>query len=293
MGRDQTLFRRFVADFFSSPTAVVGLAVLGVILVAAIAAPLISPQNPYALAPLDPVDGALPPGTAASRGGTFWLGSDERGRDMLSAILYGLRISLAVGGLSTIIALAIGLTLGLAAVCCGGRSETLIMWVADIELSFPAILIVLALLLGLGQGLGKIVAALVAVQWAHYARTLHDTARIEKRKEYIEAARCLALSPTRIVLRHLLPNCLPPLFVVANAQAATAIMLEATLSFLGLGLPLTEPSLGLLIANGNPYLHSGKYWMSFFPGIALLLTLASLNLVAEQLRDMLNLRQQR
>jgi peptide/nickel transport system permease protein len=198
-----------------------------------------------------------------------------------------------VGFISTSIALAIGLALGLAAAYRGGRTETLIMRVADIQLSFPAILIALMLLVVLGQGLEKIIAALVAVQWAYYARTVRGAALVEKRKEYIEAARCLALAPSRIVVLHLLPNCLPPLLVVATVQVAAAITLEATLSFLGLGLPITEPSLGLLIANGYQYMLSGRYWISFFPGVALLLTIVSINLVADQLRDVLNPRLQR
>ena len=145
----------------------------------------------------------------------------------------------------------------------------------------------------LGQGTGKVIAALVTVQWAYYARTVRSAALVEKRKEYMEAARCLALPPSRIVFGHLLPNCLPPMIVVATVQVAAAIALEATLSFLGLGLPITEPSLGLLIANGYQYLLSGKYWISFFPGVALLLTIVSINLVADQLRDVLNPRLQR
>ena len=193
-----------------------------------------------------------------------------------------------MGVASTVIALAIGLALGLAAAYWGKSAEVLIMRIADLQLSFPAILIALILLAVWGQGTLKIIAALVAVQWAYYARTVRSAALVEKSKEYIEAARCLALSSRRIVFRHLLPNCLPPLIVVATVQVAAAIALEATLSFLGLGLPVTEPSLGLLIANGYQYLLSGKYWISFFPGIALLLTIVSINLVADQLRDVLN-----
>jgi len=287
MAREETPFRRILSDFMANPTAVFGLVLLAAILAVAVAAPLISPQNPYDLAQLDVVDGRLPPG-ANTDGGTFWLGTDDQGRDMLSAIFYGLRISLTVGVVSTVIALALGLTLGLAAAYFGGRTETVIMRIADIQLSFPAILIALILLAVLGQGMLKIIAALVTVQWAYYARTVRSAAMVEKRKEYIEAARCLALSPSRIVFRHLLPNCLPPLIVVATVQVAAAIALEATLSFLGLGLPITEPSLGLLIANGYQYLLSGKYWISFFPGVALLLTIVSINLVADQLRDVLN-----
>jgi peptide/nickel transport system permease protein len=167
------------------------------------------------------------------------------------------------------------------------------MRIVDIQLSFPAILVALILLAVLGQGTGKIVVALVTVQWAYYARTVRGTALVERRKEYIEAARCLALSHRRVVFRHLLPNCLPPLIVVGTVQVAHAIALEATLSFLGIGLPITEPSLGLLIANGYQYMLSGKYWISFFPGIALLLTIVSINLVGDQLRDVLNPRLQK
>ena len=166
------------------------------------------------------------------------------------------------------------------------------MRIADIQLSFPAILLALILLAFLRPGISNIVIALVAVQWAYYARTTRGAALVERRKEYIEAARGLGLSPLRIIFRHLLPNCLPPLIVVAALQVASAIALEATLSFLGLGVPVTEPSLGLLIANGFRFLLSGQYWISFFPGVALLITIVAVNLVADQLRDVLNPRLQ-
>jgi peptide/nickel transport system permease protein len=289
----ETPFRRIVSDFFANPIAVFGLGLFGVILFLALFAPLISPQNPYDLAQLDIMDARLEPGSTSADGHQFWLGTDDQGRDMLSAIFYGLRISLSVGAASTILALCIGLTMGLIAAYLGGRIETIIMRIVDIQLSFPAILIALILIAVLGQGTGKVIAALVTIQWAYYARTVRSAALVERRKEYMEAARCLALPPGRIVFRHLLPNCLPPLIVVATVQVAAAIALEATLSFLGLGLPITEPSLGLLIANGYQYLLSGKYWISFFPGIALLCTIVSINLVADQLRDILNPRLQR
>ncbi len=287
-------WRRFAHEFAQSRLAVLGLGLLALLVAVAIAAPLVSPQNPYDLAQLDVLDSQLPPGTHASSGDrTYWLGTDDQGRDMLSGIFYGLRISLVVGVSSTLIALAIGLLVGLAAAYFGGWVDAVIMRVADIQLSFPAILIALVLLAMLGQGVGKIVAALVTVQWAYYARTVRSSALVERHKEYVEAARVLALSQPRIVLRHLLPNCLPPLIVVATVQVAHAISLEATLSFLGLGLPITEPSLGLLIANGFQYLLSGKYWISFYPGLALLATIVAINLVADQLRDILNPRLKR
>jgi len=286
--RAESPLRRLASDFVANPVAVFGLAMFGIILFLALFAPLISPQNPYDLAQLDIMDARLEPGAASADGHRFWLGTDDQGRDMLSAIFYGLRISLAVGVTSTILALCIGLTMGLLAAYAGGRVESLIMRIVDIQLSFPAILIALILIAVLGQGTGKVIAALVTIQWAYYARTVRSAALVERRREYMEAARCLALPPARIVFRHLLPNCLPPLIVVATVQVAAAIALEATLSFLGLGLPITEPSLGLLIANGYQYLLSGKYWISFFPGIALLCTIVSINLVADQLRDILN-----
>jgi peptide/nickel transport system permease protein len=287
-------WRRFAREFAQSRLALLGLAMLAVLVFIAIAAPFLSPQNPYDLAQLDVLDSKLPPGAEASGAGhVYWLGTDDQGRDMLSGIFYGLRISLAVGVASTVIALAIGVVLGLAAAYFGGWVDAAIMRVADIQLSFPAILIALVLLAMLGQGVGKIIAALVTVQWAYYARTVRSSALVERQKEYVEAARVLALSRPRILLRHLLPNCLPPLIVVATVQVAHAISLEATLSFLGLGLPITEPSLGLLIANGFQYLLSGKYWISFYPGLALLLTIMAINLVADQLRDILNPRLKR
>jgi peptide/nickel transport system permease protein len=287
-------WRRFAAEFAESRLAMLGLGLLLAVVLVAIAAPVISPQNPYDLAQLDVMDSKLAPGEpSSSTGKPYLLGTDDQGRDMLSGIFYGLRISLSVGVASTVIALAIGVVLGLAAAYFGGKVDAVIMRVADIQLSFPAILIALVLLAVLGQGVGKIITALVTVQWAYYARTVRSSAMVERQREYVEAAQVLALSQPRIVFRHILPNCLPPLIVVATVQVAHAIQLEATLSFLGLGLPITEPSIGLLISNGFQYLLSGKYWISFYPGLALLLTIVAINLVADQLRDIMNPRLKR
>ncbi len=287
-------WRRFAAEFAESRIAMLGLGLLLLVVLVAIAAPFISPQNPYDLAQLDLMDSKLAPGERSSTTGKpYLLGTDDQGRDMLSGIFYGLRISLAVGVASTVIALAIGLVLGLAAAYFGGKVDAVIMRIADIQLSFPAILIALVLLAVLGQGVGKIITALVTVQWAYYARTVRSSAMVERQREYVEAAQVLALSRPRIVFRHILPNCLPPLIVVATVQVAHAIQLEATLSFLGLGLPITEPSIGLLISNGFQYLLSGKYWISFYPGVALLVTIVAINLVADQLRDIMNPRLKR
>ena len=279
---------RAAADFAEGRIALSGFVLLALLLLAALLAPWISPQNPYDLAQLDLLDSRLAPGARSAAGGIYWLGTDDQGRDMLSAILYGLRTSVAVGLASTLCGLAIGVSLGLASAWFGGWFDALVMRLADLQLSFPSILIALVLLAVLGQGIDKIILALVAVQWAYYARTARATALVERRKEYIDAAVALALSNGRIIFRHLLPNCLPPLLVLATVQVAAAITLEATLSFLGLGLPITEPSLGLLISNGFNYLLSGHYWISFFPGIALLAAVVSINLVADRLHEVLN-----
>ena len=284
---------RLRADFAESRLALVGLGLLVAIVGLALLAPLLSPQNPYDLAQLDVLDSKLAPGEKSATGGTYWLGTDDQGRDMLSGILYGLRISVGVGVASTVLALSVGLVFGLLSAYFGGWLDAIIMRIVDIQLSFPSILIALILLAVLGQGVDKIIVALVAVQWAYYARTVRSAALVERQKEYVEAAKVLALGEARVVFRHLLPNCLPPLIVVATVQVAHAIALEATLSFLGLGLPVTEPSLGLLISNGFQYLLSGKYWISFYPGVALLLTIMAINLVADQLRDVLNPRLRR
>jgi peptide/nickel transport system permease protein len=284
----ETPLRDFTARFSRDRIAIGALAVLALILFAAVFAPLLSPQNPYNLAQLDILDSKLAPGAKAAEGFTYWLGSDEQGRDMFSAILYGLRISLGVGVMSTLVALTIGMAVGLISAYAGGWLDNLIMRLVDLQLSFPSILIALILLAVVGQGVDKIVIALITVQWAYYARTVRGTALAEMKKEYVDAARVMAFSGSRIVFRHILPNVLPPLIVVATVQVAHAIALEATLSFLGLGMPITSPSLGLLISNGFAHLLSGRYWISFFPGVALLVTIVAINLVGDRLRDVLN-----
>ncbi|MCX7372704.1 MAG: ABC transporter permease [Alphaproteobacteria bacterium] len=284
----ETPFRRFVSEFAASKIAVGALLVFTIIALIAILAPWIAPQNPYDLAVLDIMDGRLEPGAVGGGGYVHWLGTDDQGRDMLSGIMYGLRISLLVGVGSAIIACAVGAALGMIAAYAGGKTDSAIMRLVDLQLSFPAILAALMILAFLGKGIMNVVIAIVIVEWAYYARTVRGSALVERNREYIEAARCLAL-PSRIILfSHLLPNCLPPLIVVGTMQIARAIALEATLSFLGLGVPITEPSLGLLIANGFEYMLSGKYWISFYPGIALLVTIVAINLVGDQLRDVLN-----
>jgi peptide/nickel transport system permease protein len=281
------------SEFADSKIALAALLVVVVLALLALFAPLIAPQNPYDLAQISILDNRLPPGARSLDGKLYLLGTDEQGRDMLSAILYGLRLSLLVGVAATAIALALGTLVGTVAAYLGGRIDAILMRLVDIQLSFPAILIALILLSVLGKGIDKVVIALVSVQWAYYARTIRASAMIERRREYIEAAQCLALPRWRIMFRHLLPNAFPPLIVVATVQVAHAIALEATLSFLGVGVPITEPSLGLLIANGYAYMLSGQTWISIYPGVALLVTIVAINLVGDQLRDAMNPRLRR
>jgi len=286
--KGESLFKRHAASFFESPGAVVGLFVLVGLLIAAFTAQWFAPQDPYDLSTLSIMNNMLPPGEMMDTGVVAYLGTDEQGRDMLSAILYGLRVSLIVGASSVLIAAIIGASVGVVAAYAGGRIENILMRIVDLQLSFPAILVALVLLAAFGRGVDKVVIALVIVQWAYYARTVRGSALVEKRREYIEAARGLALPKNRVVFRHLLPNCLPPLIVVATVQIANAIALESTLSFLGVGVPVTEPSLGMLIANGYRYLLSGNYWISTFPGVALVIVIVAINLVGDRLRDVLN-----
>lgn len=279
--------------FFSSPAALVGFIGLVLVLFTAIFAPWIAPQNPYDLLQLDIMDSRLPPGSESLSGVPYLLGTDGQGRDILSGIMYGLRTSLIVGIASAFAAALIGTTLGLMAAYLGGRTENFMMRLVDLQLSFPTILMALMVLAILGNGVTNVVLAIIVAEWATYARTARGTALVEREKEYIEAARCLRIPGRRVLLRHLLPNCLAPIIVIATMQVARAIGLEATLSFLGLGASVTQPSLGMLISNGYQYLLSGLYWISFYPGIALLITIVSINLVGDRLRDVLNPRNAR
>lgn len=288
----KTQFRRFVSDFAENKVAVSALFVLCSIVTIVLFAPWFCSQNPYDLAQINILDSKLHPGSEGINGTTYWLGTDDQGRDLLTAIFYGLRISLVVGLMSGSLAATVGAVFGIIGAHIGGKVDALIMRIVDLFLAFPSFLIALILLAVLGRGVDKVIIALLLCQWAKFARIVRGTAVVEREKEYIDAVRCLALPRRRIVFRHLLPNCLPPLIVVGTANLAFSILLEASLSFLGVGLPITQPSLGLLISNGYEYILSGKYWISFFPGVALLITVVSINLVADQLRDVLNPRLQ-
>jgi len=289
---DEPLTRIWV-EFRENRVAVGALIVVIAITLIALLATLIAPQNPYDLASLVLMDARRPPGFVGSGGYTHILGTDAQGRDLFSAILYGLRISIQIGVAAGTVALVLGAALGTTAAYLGGRIEAFIMRIVDLQLSFPAILLALMLSALLGKGMMQLVAALVTAQYAYFARTAHGAASVERSKEYVEAALSTPLPAHTVVFRHILPNCLPPLIVVATVQIANSIALEATLSFLGLGLPPTEPSLGMLIANGFQYMLSGRYWISIYPGIALIVLIVAINLVGDQVRDQLNPRLKR
>jgi peptide/nickel transport system permease protein len=291
--RADTPLARFWADFRTSRVAVVALGVVLALFAVALLAPLIAPQNPYDLGSLVLMDARRPPGHVGAGGFTYWLGTDAQGRDLFSAILYGLRISIQMGVIAGVIAFSLGASLGAFAAFAGGRIEALIMRIVDLQLSFPAILLALVLAAMLGQGKWQLIAALVTAQYAYFARTAHGAASAERAKDYVDAALSTPLSSRRVVFRHILPNCMPPLIVVATVQVANSIALEATLSFLGLGLPVSEPSLGMLIANGFQFMLSGRYWISIYPGLALIVLIVAINLVGDQVRDQLNPRLRR
>lgn len=291
---ERSFAARVAEDFLASRVAAGALVVLGLIALAALFAPWISPQNPYDLLQIDVMDARLAPGSANTAGDQrYWLGTDGQGRDLVSAIIYGLRISLGVGIGSAVLAGVIGTLMGLLAAYAGGRVDAFLMRVVDLMLSLPTILMALMILAWMGKGVGNVMLTLVLLEWAYYARTARGQALVETRRDYVEAARGQGLGGWRIAIGHVLPNCLPPLMVIGALQVARAITLEATLSFLGLGVPVTEPSLGLLIANGYQFLLSNEYWISVFPGLALLATIVAINLVGDQLRDVLNPRLQR
>ncbi len=284
------LRQKILRSIRNKPTTRGAGILLGLLVLLAVLAPFIAPQDPYDLASLSVMDNRLAPGSTSMTGSVYWLGTDAQGRDMVSAILYGLRTSLLVGLLSTLGAMAIGVSAGLLAAQLGGIADAIIMRVVDFMLGFPSMLVALVLLASVGRGVDKVILAIILVQWAQYARLMRASALVERRKEYIEAAVNFGLPTYYIMLRHLLPNSIGSVLVISTISIASAITLEATLSFLGVGVPVTQPSLGLLIANGFDYLLSGEYWIAVFPGIALVLLIISLNFVGDRLRRSFNVR---
>ena len=298
---NQALFRFFDSDvwhsFRSSPTAMVAAVIAFVCVFCALFAPLIAPHNPFDLATLELGDSRLPPAWSAGGNPRYLLGTDDQGRDILSALMYGTRISLFVGLASVLVSMLIGVSLGLLSGFAGGRVDGLIMRVCDVMLSFPSILIAL-LIDGVGRALfpnahdtlafAVLIIAISLTGWVQYARTVRGSTMIERNKEYVQAARVIGVTPLRIMRRHVLPNVLGPVMVLATIQVALAIITEATLSFLGVGVPPTSPSLGTLIRVGNDFLFSGEWWITIFPGAVLVLITLSVNLLGDWLRDALN-----
>ena len=288
-----------VWSFRSSPVTVVATLLALVLVLAALAAPLIAPYDPFDPASLDLSDGfSRPMQPNEITGKVFWLGSDGQGRDIFSAILYGSRVSLLVGAASVLFSLVIGVGLGLVAGYVGGRTEALIMRVADIQLSFPAILVAL-LVFGVARGLIPpalqermtllvLVIAIGLSNWAQYARTVRGSTLVEKNKVYVDAARLIGLKAWPVMIKHVLPNVAGPVLVIATINLALAVIEEATLSFLGVGMPPTQPSLGTLIRFGQQYLFSGEWWILLFPALVLVLLALSINLFGDWLRDALN-----
>jgi peptide/nickel transport system permease protein len=285
-------------SFRRSPIAVAAALVAGIIIASAAAAPWVAPHDPFDLASLNLMDASMPPAWIEGGSWRYPLGTDTQGRDVLSAMLYGTRLSLLVGVSAVVLALVLGVALGLVAGWRGGIAETVIMRIADVQLSFPAILIAL-LIDGVARSalprhaqtevaVYVLIAAIALSTWVQYARTVRGSILVERGKEYIQAARIIGVRPLRIVTFHLLPNVLGPVLVIATINLALAILTEATLSFLGVGLPPTQPSLGTLIRVGNDYLLSGDWWISIFPGAVLALLILSVNLLGDWLRDALN-----
>jgi peptide/nickel transport system permease protein len=284
-------------SFKTSPTAIVAACIALVCIVSALFADFVAPHNPFDLATLDLSDARLPPAWIEGGSTKFLLGTDDQGRDILSALIYGSRISLSVGLASVILSVGIGVSLGLLAGFRGGWLDAFLMRLCDVMLSFPAILVAL-LIAGVGRALfpnaheslafGVLILSITLTGWVQYARTVRGSTLVERNKEYVQAARVTGVAPLRIMRRHVLPNVLGPVLVLATIQVATAIITEATLSFLGVGVPPTSPSLGTLIRVGNDYLFSGEWWITIFPGLMLVLIALSVNLLGDWLRDALN-----
>lgn len=284
---------RFWNEFRANRVAVLALLVLTAILFLAIFANWIAPQNPYDAAEFFYKDTRRPPGYVGAGGYSYLLGTDGQGRDVFSLILYGLRISLEISLVAGALSLVVGAIFGVLAAFVGGWVEALIMRIVDLQLSFPAILMALVIAAVLGQGQVSLTIAITVSQYAYFARAAHGAAVAERHKDYVEAAQATPLPQWRIIFRHILPNSMPPLVVIAVVQIASAISLEATLSFLGLGLPENTPSLGAVIANGFQFMYSGRYWISIYPGVALMILIIAVNLVGDQIRDQLNPRLKR
>ncbi|MBB3934244.1 ABC transporter permease [Aureimonas phyllosphaerae] len=269
-------------------SAILGSAIILACAIVVVFGPALVAQNPYDVMQLDLMDSYLPPAWMDGGNPKYWLGTDGQGRDVLAAVVYGTRISALIGLAATLMSCVIGTFLGLMAGYFGGWIDAVIMRVADIQLSFPSMLIALFLMSAFGNGIDKILISLTAVGWVVYARTVRGSTLGERNREYVQAARVAGLRTGPIIRRHILPNVLTPLIVVATVQVGTFILIEASLSFLGVGVPVTQPSLGLLIKNGFDVLFSGLWWTSLFPGLMIMAMVFGINLVGDFLRDELN-----
>ncbi len=278
----------FAHNFARSGSAIVGTLLIALFAFAIVFGPALVAQDPYDIASLNLLDSYKPPMWLAGGDPAFPLGTDGQGRDILAAIIYGARASVMIGLVGMIASFLIGTTLGLLAGYYGGLLDAVIMRIADIQLSFPSILIALFLMSAVGTGIDKVLIALTAVGWVVYARTTRGSTLAEIEKEYVHAARVAGLPDRRIIAFHVLPNVLTPLIVIATIQVGTFVLIEASLSFLGVGVPITEPSLGLLVKNGFDVLLSGLWWTSVFPGLAIMLLVFGINLFGDFLRDELN-----
>ena len=284
-------------SFRRSPLAIVAALIALACFFCAVFAELVAPHNPFDLASLELMDARLPPAWMEAGSTKYLLGTDDQGRDILSALMYGARISLFVGLASVLLSLLVGVSLGLLAGFVGGRIDALIMRICDVMLSFPSILVAL-LISGVGHAMfphagdslafGVLTLAIALTGWVQYARTVRGSTMVERNKEYVQAARVIGVPSWRIMTRHVLPNVLGPVLVLATIQVAAAIITEATLSFLGVGVPPTSPSLGTLIRVGNDFMYSGEWWIMIWPGVMLVLIALSVNLLGDWLRDALN-----
>ncbi len=292
------LHSNFMYNFLRDPVAVGSFAVFAVIALAGLLAPLAAPHDPYDTATIDVMDSELPPAWMDGGEDRFLLGTDNQGRDMLSTILYGARVSLLIGVGAVALQAVIGIGIGLVAGYRGGRLDSLLMRVADVQLSFSTYMVaiffgaIFQAAFGVGAYAQIAIPFLIFViglaEWPQYARTVRASVLGEKKKEYVEAARVIGLPPTRIMVRHILPNAMTPVLVISTVQVANAIMSEAALSFIGLGMPVTQPSLGSLIKAGFEYIFSGSWWITLFPGVVLVTLILAINLLGDWLRDYLN-----
>lgn len=292
--RESNIWYSFTRDWVAMISAMIFIVMVG----AALLAPVLAPTNPYDLSGIDIMDSELPPSWSEFGDERFFLGTDDQGRDLLSTILYGARVSLSIGVFAVLLQAVLGISLGLVAGYFGGRLDSFLMRLADIQLSFSTMMVAIIVLAVFQASFGSqlynrlvmlmLILVIGIAEWPQYARTIRASVLAEKKKEYVEAARVMGFGSRRIMVRHILPNCLSPILVISTVQIANAIISEAALSFLGLGMPVSEPSLGALISSGFQYIFSGSWWITVIPGLVLVVLVLVMNLLGDWLRDVLN-----